>query len=144
MAGLIRSHKDDNGFSSTCSHITIDLNDKQFKWVDRNEFIFRGALYDVISFRIHAGKISFVCINDRQEEKLLAGFHKISELVSGITTHSKDKLRTAIVHHFIKAALVRERTLMTCYSSSVKLLSSEILPQYLQFRSPLIPPPKNA
>lgn len=48
-------------------------NSQSFKWTDKNEeFRFEGKLYDLVRVRKAVDTTFFYCINDTQEEKLIA------------------------------------------------------------------------
>ena len=48
-----------------------------FKRIDKNEILFMGNLYDVISETSSDGVTTFFCIQDVREESLLAGFKNV-------------------------------------------------------------------
>ena len=48
--------------------------DKEIRWVDRREFIYKGNLYDVIYTSIRKTRTIFYCLHDKKEENLVNVF----------------------------------------------------------------------
>ncbi len=156
MKGLIRSHQgeslhDRNNpgeakdfFFSACEQITVSLNDPNFQWVERGEFRFHDKLYDVISQKASGNQIIFTCINDLQEETLLSAYHRISDFALGLNFPGKAKMRTSLLHHLIKVAIVKERVLLSWFTNTVTLFPSEKVFCYQKYIHQENPPPKQA
>jgi hypothetical protein len=46
------------------------------EWKERNEFYYNDELYDQISLTIDGKTVTIVCINDKLEKQIIAGFAK--------------------------------------------------------------------
>lgn len=86
--------------------ITDPLRDPAFKRLNRNEFIYDGALYDIISECVSGNTVTFYCINDKKEEKLIAQFHHCLDLTVCQNNTAKAKHANALLRHLITLALV--------------------------------------
>ncbi|HUR66080.1 MAG TPA: hypothetical protein VMZ03_06985, partial [Chitinophagaceae bacterium] len=49
------------------------------EWVEDNEFIFQGEMYDVVEKRIEGDRMIVRCISDKQEKKLMVHYKKLVE-----------------------------------------------------------------
>jgi hypothetical protein len=85
--------------------IVNPLLNPDFKRVDKNEFRYKDKLYDIISENKTGNFTTFLCINDKNEEKLLAGFHQYFELASSQNNPVKARHAQAMLYHVIKLAL---------------------------------------
>jgi hypothetical protein len=115
-----------------------------FKRIDKGEFRYKDKLYDIVSETKTGNITTFRCINDKNEEKLLAGFHHTFELASSQNNPAKARHAQAMLYHVIKLALP-ENHLKT--PSIVPTEISFINPIHLLssvFYSPASPPPKVA
>jgi hypothetical protein len=115
-----------------------------FKRIDKGEFRYKGKLYDIISEKNSGNMTTFHCINDKNEEKLLAGFHHYFELASTQNNPAKARHAQALLYHVIKLALT-ESLLIKPPQKTIEL--SFIIPLYPLssiFHSPASPPPKFA
>lgn len=106
IRGMINSgfHKE------MCTLIKIDHPDSNpnFKKTDLHEFSYCGRLYDIVSESVNGSMTWYYCFNDKQEEKLIAGFEKIQNLDPGVGSSGKAKQTQAILYHLIKIALVKD------------------------------------
>ncbi|MEI6123867.1 MAG: hypothetical protein WCQ95_09565 [Bacteroidota bacterium] len=46
----------------------------QFRWMEQDEFRYKGKMYDVINSQKHGDTNLFVCLNDKKEEAMLAKY----------------------------------------------------------------------
>jgi hypothetical protein len=103
MKSLIRSRQ----FEGPC--VTIEVvnpgKNQDYQRINREEFIFRGNLYDIVSEQQVGNLLILRCINDRQEEKLIAGYHQYLEFMSVNDNPAKVKHLTALLHHVLTIAL---------------------------------------
>ena len=76
-----------------------------FKRVNKGEFRYKAKLYDIISENTTGNITIFQCINDKNEEKVLAGFHHYFELTSCQNNPVKARHAQAMLYHVIKLAL---------------------------------------
>jgi len=79
---------------------------RNFKKLDRDEFSYYGKLYDVVSESVHGNIISYYCLNDRQEDRLLAGFERIKTFASTPGSREGSKQLLSFCPHFLLQALV--------------------------------------
>jgi hypothetical protein len=115
-----------------------------FKRVNKGEFRYKDKLYDIVSETKTDNFTTFRCINDKNEEKLLSGFHHYFELASSQNNPVKARHARAMLYHVIKLALP-ENPLNICpvvpseisFINPINLLSSV-------FNPPVSPPPKVA
>ena len=124
--------------------ITNPSLNPDFKRVDKGEFRYKDKLYDIISETKTGNFTTFRCINDKNEERLLAGFHHYFELASSQSNPVKAKHAQALLYHVIKLALPETRWNQPLLVSKkihfikpIHLLSSVFYP-------PASPPPKFA
>lgn len=69
--------------------------DPGFRRQGKDEFIYRGKLYDVVYKKHLNGTVFFYCIHDTKEEQLAAGFRKLVD----------DKMIQSVQDHLIKIAV---------------------------------------
>ena len=118
--------------------------DHDFKLSDKDEFWYRGKMYDVISAKTLGNSVIFRCINDTREEELLARYDKYSMWVAGMNLPEKSRNNQAMLYHIIKYALLNKNSVQLPVFSSVILFfkpdrnlhSIAIVPSY--------PPPRSA
>ena len=78
-----------------------DIADKDFAFVDEDEFIYKGHMFDVASSEIHGGFIYFKCVNDSKEEQV--NFHIEKHITDNLTdTPSSSKRSGTIEKNLIK------------------------------------------
>lgn len=53
-----------------------DIKDKDFSFMDEDEFEYKGNMYDVVKSEIKDGFIYFYCINDKAEETINQALQK--------------------------------------------------------------------
>ena len=92
--------------SGTTLRITDPALDPTFKRIGHDEFVYRGVLYDIISESRSGHTITFKCINDTKEEKLINNFHHYLDQMAAQNNPSKTKHARALLHHVITLALV--------------------------------------
>jgi hypothetical protein len=113
-----------------------------FKMLDHDEFTYCGRLYDIVSESSHGTTTWYYCINDKKEQRLIAGFEKIQTYTSDRGYPGKIKHTLALLHNLIILALVNHSL------DLVKPDPSEItLCQYSDhtittIQIPLSPPPE--
>jgi hypothetical protein len=76
-----------------------------FKRVDKGEFRYKDKLYDIVSENKTGNITIFRCINDKNEEKLMSGFHHYFELACIQNNPVKARHAQALLYHVIKLAL---------------------------------------
>jgi hypothetical protein len=84
--------------------------------LNKHEIIVDGRLYDVVKKTVSKKQTTYVCINDRQEEKLLA---KIKQLNQDAQQLPQGKLAWMIVDNIIKSAIAGQKNAATELCSSV-------------------------
>jgi hypothetical protein len=115
-----------------------------FKRVDKGEFLYKNKLYDIVSESRTGNLTTFRCINDKNEEKLLTGFHHYFELACTQNNPVKARYAVALLYHVIKLALVENHLnpfpgvpIEISFINPICSLSSVFYP-------PAPPPPKSA
>jgi hypothetical protein len=105
MKGLIRS----GFFKGQFEQVTVidPANNKDFRFLDKDEIRYRGKFYDVVSFSVSGNTITFLCINDTKEETMVAHFDKIITLAAGMNSTEKNRTSQALLYHIIKHAFVK-------------------------------------
>ena len=142
----IRSMIRSKSFEGSCITLQIatPLTNPDFKWVDKGEFRYKGALYDVVSEKTIGTVTTFQCINDKQEEQLISGFRHSQEFSFGQNSPARTKHASAMLYHVIKLALLDQpKNLPPLMSTKVSFLNP-INPLYSIFQPPSSPPPKSA
>ena len=139
MTNLIRARYFDN--SCITLQITDPLLDPGFKKLNNTEFLYHGALYDIISENTSNNVTNFVCINDKKEARLLAEFHNFIDLTISQSNPAKAKHTQAMLRHLITLALVEKPvTQPTQYPTELKFFSFND-PLSIILQKPLFHPP---
>jgi hypothetical protein len=119
-------------------------SNSDFKRIDKGEFLYKNKLYDIVSEIKTGNLIIFRCINDKNEEKLLTGFHHYFEFACMQNNPVKARHARAMLYHVITLALPENHlsplpVIPTdiSYISPIYFLSSVFCP-------PISPPPKSA
>jgi hypothetical protein len=140
IRGIISSgyHKD------LCLLVKVDhpCSNPDFKLLDHREFTYRGRLYDIVSETVRGDAVWYYCINDRQEEKLIAGFEKIQDLSPGSGAASKAKNTYALLYHLITIALIREPIIITHPQPLEVVFGDRRDHPVTPYTSPFSPPPE--
>jgi hypothetical protein len=115
-----------------------------FKRVDKGEFRYKDKLYDIISETKTGNFTIFRCINDKNEEKLLAGFHHYFELASCQSNPVKARHAHALLYHVIKFALPETLFAEPPWKSVQISFNNKIYSLSSIFHPPSSPPPEFA
>jgi len=139
MKGMIRN----GSFHGRYEEITIlnPATDRDFKIIDKDEILYRGKLYDVISTKTSGTSVVFRCINDTKEEQLLARYDKYSTWVNGMNLPERSKNSQAMLHHIIKHALLNKYSVQPPPTSSVLLFLEPVRDFNSISIQPSFPPP---
>jgi hypothetical protein len=78
---------------------------------DKNEFSYRGSLYDIVSATSSSDTIIYTCIRDDNEQNLTDKFALFLRQHSGFQETSKAKPILALIQHLIFQALVQKPAL---------------------------------
>ena len=79
--------------------------DPGFKRIEKREIQYRNKMYDVAR-EVHKGKyISFFCINDKQEEKLINGLKSANQRKKNTDTLLRYLTNEAIPSHHVQSPL---------------------------------------
>lgn len=62
--------------------IVTQSNENELVWKEKNEFVYRGSMYDIVTKETSNDTTTYYCINDLQEEHLFA---HLNELVKNKT-----------------------------------------------------------
>lgn len=124
--------------------IVSPFSNPDFKRIDKGEFKFRDKLYDIVSEKQEYNYTIFLCINDKNEEKLLAGFHHYFELAIVRNNPGKTRHALALAYHVIKLALIKNSwNQPPVLSKEISFINRDPL-LFSIFRPPISPPPKSA
>lgn len=142
MKALIKTGRFHHGKITTFL-FAFPITDIHFVRLDKHEFRYKGSMYDIISEKVQDGVVTIRCINDNQEERLLADYSRSYEFLNGHKNATGAKHAAAMQHLVITIALLEES-----HSKSIQP-SFEIT--YLNFNdsihsipsSPPSPPPRN-
>ena len=118
------------------------LLNKDFRRVGPGEFIFRDQLYDIIKEEKEGNSIVFLCINDKNEEDLLSGFHRYFEASFIQGNPAKAKHAQALLYHVIKLALSGNTFTIVFIESADILFASPFYSLFSVFFPPSSPPPE--
>ena len=86
------------------------VNDPRFAWEDDDEFLFQGAMYDVVSLTVSEGRITFHCIADKEEDamvKYAALLDPLSDIGNAIAGNGHSPLKSMAKHYLGKHAAPR-------------------------------------
>jgi len=84
------------------------LPSHDFRWINRKEFRYRGRLYDVISIKRNGDSTLIHCINDKNEESLIARYSTFLGTRSWDDLAGRAKNARIMLDHLIKHALLKE------------------------------------
>ncbi|MCX6244339.1 MAG: hypothetical protein NTU98_06485 [Bacteroidetes bacterium] len=110
MKGLIR-----NGFfRNEYEEITISdpAGNRDLTILDKNEIRYRGKLYDIVSSKVSGNSVTYICINDTKEEKLVAQCHNYITWSAGLNSPGKSRTSQAMAYHIIKHAFPPHHSLI--------------------------------
>ncbi len=123
--------------------ITNPSSNPDFKWAEKGEFRYKGKLYDLISMEVTGTTVVFNCINDKNEELLIARHDQFRNLFTGMNSPERTKNNQAMHNLLIKQALLKlfliqspENSSQVIFFIPAKHLNSIILP-------PASPPPRS-
>jgi hypothetical protein len=142
MKGLIKSGYFEG--LSIALKISNPASNNDFRRVSKGEFEYKGMLYDIVSEKKEGNFTIFRCINDKNEEKLLAGFHQYFELSYSQNNPVKAKHALALLYHVIKLALLDNHWNQSPVVPIEISFLNPILPLSSIFYPPDFPPPKFA
>lgn len=142
MKGLIKAGYFEDSYI-VLKIVNPSLN-PDFKRVDKGEFEYKGLLYDIVSEKKESNFTIFRCINDKNEENLLAGFHHYFELASSQNNPVKARHALALLYHVIKLALLENRWNQPPVVPEKISFLNPILPLSSIFYPPAFPPPEFA
>jgi hypothetical protein len=140
IRGIINS-----GFhNEMCILVKIDRpeSNPNFKKTDLHEFSYCGRLYDIVSESVKGNTTWYYCINDKLEERLIAGFEKIQNLNLGLGSSDKTKQTQALLYHLITIALLKESIVFN-YPQPLEVVFGYTQQHLLTpFHIPVSPPPE--
>ena len=119
----------------------IGTKESEFKYVKKNEFIYKGNLYDIVRKKDDGKNTIFYCINDKQEEALFAGLneHIMRNTDQNLPANNNSKI---LSKNIIKEALPEKPEYLKSFiTGNINdfYYTSLILEQYIPVFSP---PPK--
>lgn len=117
-------------------------SDPDFKILDKDEILYHGKMYDVISSGTSGNSVIYRCINDTQEEQLISHYDKYSTCVAGMNLPERSKTSQAMLYHIIKQALVNKYSLQQPSIYSVILFAEPYSKVHSLTILPSYPPPR--
>ena len=140
MKAMMRS----SSFQAHSREIIIlnPATDRDFKMIDKDEILYHGKLYDIISTRNSGSSIIINCVNDTKEEQLLSCYNKYSTWVAGMNAPEKSRNNQAMLYHIIKHALINKYSVQPPSTSSMMLFFEPIGKLSSQPLLPDFPPPR--
>jgi len=115
------------------------LNQGKLIVVNKHEILVDGKLYDVVKKTVSGKQTTYVCINDRQEEKLLA---KMKQASTGTQQLPQGKLARIIADHIIKSAVAGYKDVPTQLCDSVQFGPFETTHYRVPDLQRILPPPE--
>ncbi len=119
-------------------------NEVQFHRLDKNEFAFRGKLYDIVVEHKSGDTTFFYCLHDKKEESLLADFTLFLRRSGGPGSSDKENPLHALLHNLISQALI-QNPVLPLHGQGITFIfpvsQTPIIPVYLVH---FAPPPKTA
>jgi hypothetical protein len=82
-------------------------SNRNFKKLDRTEFLYYGQLYDIVSESVKGNVTIYYCINDTHEERLLGNFEKMQNLTAPAGSSDRSKQLLSLLQNLITIALVQ-------------------------------------
>jgi hypothetical protein len=115
----------------------------QINWVDENEFLFKGNLYDIVRFEKNQnGETVYYCINDNQEKKLFASLDKLIQNAFEGKTNSEKTHNP--VKHLVKDYLPNGSLVLHTFSiQEIKFVSFSDNKE-VDFSGTTSPPPRTS
>jgi len=140
MKAMMRS----SSFQAHSQEIIIldPATDRDFKMIDKDEILYHGKLYDIITTRNSGSSIIINCVNDTKEEQLLARYNKYSTWVAGMNAPEKSRNNQAMLYHIIKHALINKYSVQPPSTSTMLLFFEPIGKLKSQLLLPDFPPPR--
>jgi len=112
-----------------------------FRFVEENEIMYHGKLYDVAKKKVEGNNTIFYCINDKNEESLFKGLEEHLKHNLDQNTPSKDK-SNLLAKNIIKEAIPGKLHLLkfnTALSDIPIIYTSLLQEEYIPI---FLPPPK--
>ena len=99
-------------FESSYTRLKVNSpsSNPDFTWLGEDEFKYKGELYDLCGEKTEGNITTFLCIKDKQEEKLIGWMHNSSTYAFGLGHQGKAKHAAAMLHHVITIALLDSPT----------------------------------
>lgn len=117
-----------------------DFSSHGIKWVEKNEFIFEGKMYDVVRVKKINNEEWFYCFEDIKETALV---ERLDNLQKGLANNPVDKNSTNLLVHLLTTPLEIQtfRTITNCVSKDFELVQY-VFKMKVWSSSPISPPPK--
>ncbi len=95
---------DENTEMLVISDAIIQQRNSPFKWMEEDEFRYYGKMYDIVKSEKQGDTNIFYCVNDKNEEKLLARFENYLKHHADPNLPFQQKSHRILVH-IIKEAI---------------------------------------
>jgi hypothetical protein len=118
--------------------------ENEINWIDKEEFNYKGSMYDVVKTFKDSQGTRYYCISDKKETALLAELDEhIKNYVTGSGAGKPEKNKSKI---FFKKHIVPQKEIILFEISEKKILYSEYTFSTKKdfFRNIFIPPPEKS
>ncbi|MEI6898502.1 MAG: hypothetical protein WCL00_01390 [Bacteroidota bacterium] len=141
IRNLIKAHHFDH--SCKILKIPVAYSNKDFSRLNKEEFRYKGVLYDLISEEINGNIFTIRCIVDKQENNLISGFSHSQEYANSQNNSGNAKHTAALLHLMVNEALF-EKPLTSNFTRfpSVVKYQIPVYPLYSFLIPPFSPPPE--
>lgn len=118
-----------------------EVVDACFAWEEKDEFNFDGAMYDVVGREVKNGVITFHCMSDQRETKLVAGSKAIDQANGSDRSMQRNgrALIKSISERYVSEEFFSLNILPSCATIAWPTLRSQADPG---FGSCFTPPPR--
>jgi hypothetical protein len=121
----------------------ISSASSSFRFIKKNEFTYKGKLYDIVHQKIEGSNTTFYCINDKKEEKLFANLD--DHIKCHTDKYPVSKSRSAqLIKSIVKDALPEKKQILKSQTDSQNILYAYIVNLTEQFIPIILPPPEEA
>jgi hypothetical protein len=117
-------------------------SNRNFKKMDHNEFSYCGRLYDIVNESVKGKTTFYYCVNDTQEERLIAGFENFQSITGFPGSTGKSKQMLVMLYNLITIALVRDLKDSLHTAVTDVNFCQYSTPVIKSFLTPVSPPPK--
>jgi hypothetical protein len=119
----------------------IESANSTFKWMEENEFRYQGKMYDVISSEKQGNINIFRCLNDKNEETLMAKYEGLVKHHTDMSLPYKQK-SSQLFQQIVKEAATEKRNTLLLFVRFNKIITNYSFSQTTFITLPYELPPK--